>query len=683
MMNKLRNRKSYKFQYDITIHYLMNIPRDDFIMYLTWRRGKKRQGGTKKTFVKDKIAVWEEEISFKGTLFKEGNSATFKKKFINMSISEYLPSKKKDKVVGTLNINLADFSNPFQEFTKTQLFNVAMFNKPDVQLKLTIKSRWLKDERKNKEDSGSYVSEMTTATDATESDGDDDGDYNDDDESSGRSSRSENNNSNRVRYSSSSNRSVPLPRDRGDDDDDHSDASGLSDDEDKPTRRTPIAVDAVDDDEDNGGYDPFKKATPKKKPELGKRGNNDGKQLKFFKAREAAMGDDEDGKGTCRADAGRSRSPTKGDKINGEDEDEYKDAVKRITQQNKELESLKRQLAARQREEEERQIIDTLILFIEPTYSNGVPVSAPIIFRVLKHWNCFTPNQQSFLSKVTKAIEQVVQTRSHDNELLSYWLSNTCVFLSLIQHDFPVSLDDDDEFASKNKKSQRSDKAFMRVEVSDNKQAGTGSAGAAPDANGNFALPSYGQDSDEFEFENPVSQFKNDSKLLSYKVYGFLLKNIYTQLSSILIPSMFQKSIVDSDGKRVTMTAGNMLNILSTFMQYFKDSHMYKEVISQFFAQVLYFINSHMFNSLVTRPELCSMGHAIQMKMSVTRLEEWCDRMDLPPSTKAKLAHLRQAADIMIMNKAALVEEAVRKEVCPLLNMVQVRKLLETYHPDE
>jgi hypothetical protein len=52
-------------------------------------------------------------------------------------------------------------------------------------------------------------------------------------------------------------------------------------------------------------------------------------------------------------------------------------------------------------------------------------------------------------------------------------------------------------------------------------------------------------------------------------------------------------------------------------------------------------------------------------------------------SLRAQLEPLRQAADVLVMNKASLVEEVVRKDVCPSLNTKQLSLLLSTYQTDE
>jgi hypothetical protein len=54
-----------------------------------------------------------------------------------------------------------------------------------------------------------------------------------------------------------------------------------------------------------------------------------------------------------------------------------------------------------------------------------------------------------------------------------------------------------------------------------------------------------------------------------------------------------------------------------------------------------------------------------------------------PVSCRAQMAPVLQAADVLVMNKSALLEEATRVNVCPQLNASQLHRLLTLYTPDE
>jgi N-terminal C2 in EEIG1 and EHBP1 proteins len=82
-----KKRKSSKYAYELTLHHLIKLPKEGIIVYLSWKRGKKYAGETKKSFVKNATAVLEEDFSFKSTLFLN-NMNKFKKKYLELYIHE-------------------------------------------------------------------------------------------------------------------------------------------------------------------------------------------------------------------------------------------------------------------------------------------------------------------------------------------------------------------------------------------------------------------------------------------------------------------------------------------------------------------------------------------------------------------------------------------------------------------
>lgn len=186
---------------------------------------------------------------------------------------------------------------------------------------------------------------------------------------------------------------------------------------------------------------------------------------------------------------------------------------------------------------------------------------------------------------------------------------------------------------------------------------------------------------DEFAFENPVAKFKTEMISLSTKIFARLVENIYKTLIPVLIPAMFQTSLVN--GNKQPLLPRTITIILDQYYSLMVKNFIHKDLISQFFKQVYFFINSHTFNALFDiQNKRCKMGSAIMLKMAVSELEAWADRNKIE-TCKEQLVSLRQASDIMIMNKSSLVDEATRREVCPTLSLIQVRKILQMYHPDD
>lgn len=56
----------------------------------------------------------------------------------------------------------------------------------------------------------------------------------------------------------------------------------------------------------------------------------------------------------------------------------------------------------------------------------------------------------------------------------------------------------------------------------------------------------------------------------------------------------------------------------------FKKSNIPQKLIAQFITQLFYYINAHTVNTLLSTNKFCTMGSALQLKMSITQLEVWC-----------------------------------------------------------
>lgn len=186
---------------------------------------------------------------------------------------------------------------------------------------------------------------------------------------------------------------------------------------------------------------------------------------------------------------------------------------------------------------------------------------------------------------------------------------------------------------------------------------------------------------DEFKYESPVSQFKGDINKLLSLTYSKILITVYQQMSSSVVQSMFDDYVIIED-KKQKCTVQSILKVLSQYSQLLSSNGVCYEVINQFFAQIYYFINAMVFNSLITQKKYCTMGYSIFLKMSLTQLENWAidNKYTLP---KSQLEMIRQVTNVLMMNKNLLLDESVRKDICPSLTSSQIGHLLTQYHPDE
>ncbi|KAG2386875.1 hypothetical protein C9374_001910 [Naegleria lovaniensis] len=395
-----------------------------------------------------------------------------------------------------------------------------------------------------------------------------------------------------------------------------------------------------------------------------------------------------------------------GDEHSSGDEARLAEVQKQIKQEQLEKKAMQEKLERLQREANERALIDYVIINKTPEFEKEIAVSAPILYKCLKHWDSFTPSNNQVLSKITKALQQVVQKNENNQTNQCYWLSVILSLLTLLQTDFPVS---------------RSQEHGVQIDLLKRVESSAINAGKGvmedvlpPKDNvvdvkemlqivyqvldidkqqKNTLIINYGDSTtneDEFAFDSPVSQFKNELLSLVNKIFIQYYQDVIRQLLPFLFEALFGKHGQMSS----TSSPMKIVKLFENFYKLFQDNYISKTFSEQFFAHLFYFINCFGFNAILSGSRrYCNMGSAIMLKMCVSQLEQWADekKFGLGSIKSIKrgllpivgLVYLRQSSDVMIMNKASLVDSTTRQEVCPVLSATQLRKILESYQKDD
>ncbi len=182
------------------------------------------------------------------------------------------------------------------------------------------------------------------------------------------------------------------------------------------------------------------------------------------------------------------------------------------------------------------------------------------------------------------------------------------------------------------------------------------------------------------------------------------------------------KSLIASMGRILTVLQQNFVNLA---------------LVQHFFRQIFYFINAALFNEIMLRRDLCTSTYlssfdiqrivyfsvqtkrysilvntGMNIKMKISVLNEFTKKPEnkdwvgdchkgnnndflytlcrsisfifsfLLPNY-IELEPLRQLVSVLLLNKTIIQDKEVRKEVCPLINPVQLKQLLSLYQPDE
>ncbi len=140
----------------------------------------------------------------------------------------------------------------------------------------------------------------------------------------------------------------------------------------------------------------------------------------------------------------------------------------------------------------------------------------------------------------------------------------------------------------------------------------------------------------------------------------------------------------------------HLVHLLSQTYELLQNSRVPDSIVAQFFTQIFYFIDALLMNALITRKELCTCSNGFQTKLELSDLEAWIQKngtfmnsVKYPTFVllftyhRDELNPIIQAATLLVMDKSALGDKEVLTNMCPNVNFVQVKRLLENFLPDQ
>jgi len=105
-----------RLKFEITVKSVSGLGTSAFQAKFEWKKSKGSHGETMVSFVEKGNAIWNETITFEAQLYKE-KGVLAKKSFV-LCLKE---EKKKDKKIGTLTMNLADYVKLPETCTKSSV----------------------------------------------------------------------------------------------------------------------------------------------------------------------------------------------------------------------------------------------------------------------------------------------------------------------------------------------------------------------------------------------------------------------------------------------------------------------------------------------------------------------------------------------------------------------------------
>lgn len=309
---------------------------------------------------------------------------------------------------------------------------------------------------------------------------------------------------------------------------------------------------------------------------------------------------------------------------------------------------LKSKLKKLEEEKDESSLIEDYVYCMSPKYEDGTHASAVrLTEKLMQRAALDDPPNERLLAKVVLAVKKASQAASVDIHSLTPWFGYATMLHEQLENEVGTSEDEN--------------------------------SGDLPE-NG-VHIPREGEQPEDED--DPVAMFFHNLELLIFDIYSTLIRHFYTQLNETVIPAILypqDKSHRSPENKSVSAVMNEMYDALARHF-------VFDSIKKQFFSQVFYYINACIFNSLLKKRDLCTCGTGFQVKMGLSQLEEWVvncrDKKLLLPVCRQFLAHITEAANVLVVDKEIFADESMISSVFPTLNVAQVKHLLDSFHPDQ
>jgi myosin heavy subunit len=311
---------------------------------------------------------------------------------------------------------------------------------------------------------------------------------------------------------------------------------------------------------------------------------------------------------------------------------------------------LRKQLTTLRQELDEKILLEKSIYCVEPQFRAGLSISATLILDVLPDAKGNKDKDKDkilshTLTLIVSGLETAVKRSHLDSPMLCYWLS-TCISILV-----------------KLRKKQDN-------EIYD-------SSSLVPSASS----------------ASPITRFEYSVTTLASKIYAQLVKNVVTRLEEELVALLLHSHHMPR-GTPLASGAGLVLAIINQIHSNLVDYHVPPPIAAQLFTQIYYYINAVLFNCMLTpgpsREDLCTCTSGFRIRLQLSRLEEW---IPTPAQSsllvQGQLMQLRdqlapavQASKLLVIDKKLLKDYEVFEQLCPVLSVAHVRRILSNYMPD-
>jgi len=172
--------------------------------------------------------------------------------------------------------------------------------------------------------------------------------------------------------------------------------------------------------------------------------------------------------------------------------------------------------------------------------------------------------------------------------------------------------------------------------------------------------------------------------ILMLDVYQALLMTYCKQIDSLFPSKIFETDVTSiMESQHLLLEEPTYITFLKETYECMKSCSLLASLISQFFNQIFFYINGSLFNLLLRNKELCSCDEGLKIKFCLSNLEEWACSTNkdlLFPLVKKNFNHLREASNVLVLQKCIFADESIMHHAFSTLNPGQIKRLLQINH---
>ncbi|XP_038902014.1 myosin-6-like isoform X2 [Benincasa hispida] len=303
-------------------------------------------------------------------------------------------------------------------------------------------------------------------------------------------------------------------------------------------------------------------------------------------------------------------------------------------------------------------------------YSEGKPVAAFVIYKSLLHWRSFEAEKTSVFDRLIQLIGSAIENQD-DNELMTYWLSNTTTLLFLLQKSLKATP----------RKPPTPTSFFERM------TQGFRSSSALPVGTLDVVR--------QVEAKYPALLFKQQLTAYVEKIYGIVRDNLKKELSPLIstciqAPRSSKGNILKSSGQENSSSPpsnswSSIIDNLNDHLCRLQKNFVPNVLVQKIFTQVFSYMNVQLFNSLLLRRECCTFSNGEYVKSGLAELEVWCSeaKEEYAGASWDELKPVRQAVGFLVIHqKSRISYDEITNDLCPILSVQQLYRICTLYWDD-